>query len=822
MRWALALRGRIWAPMAVAAIAGQAAGAWLPLWMPGLVLLAAIGLGLALWRRGRSLWGPTGAWLLVVAITAWRAQPFAIEVPDAALDLPMPRTMPPIQRLHVDREPEWSPTGHRFEARWLATCPPGDPPPACHPRSGRLQIEVTGRKVLVHQGDHLRVPGFTTPPPAYDNPGARDLRRSWRRQGLVGKIHLGHGERLLVEPSEPWRFMDLPGRCTDALLARIGTWRRQASARLTQAIPGPSGDVLAALALGDRAGSDPALQDWLQATGTAHVIAVSGSHLALVVFLARWLLQALLRRLPQALRIQPLERWLAAPCIAIAWLYALLTGAASSTLRAAWMATAMLLGRASGRQPDLAESLGLAFCVLAAWDPLAVADVGLALSVLGVFGLAWAGRQPVAPGLPKWRKALQSLWHASLGPSALTAPLALLAFGSLPLVGPLANLVVVPYAGVFLLPVALLALALAVVLPPPWTAGWLAPTADVLLQPLRWLVEAPRWLWPLWHADGMRAWLVGLLVPLLLAALWHRGKWLRRAMFVAVVAGAALAWHGHERQLAHGSLRVTVLDVGHGDCTLLEFADGSTMLVDAGGFVGDDGLVGRLAVLPFLRRLGIARIDRMVLTHAHPDHENGLLAIARFLEVGEFWWNGQPAAGREHKALLATLTAQGTRWRDFGAGVPRALEIAGVTVRALSPMVTRAPFADGLGLNDNSLVLELESHGRRILLAGDIEKATEAALVQAGALRRVDLLKVPHHGSRTSSTAAFLQAIQPSLALAGARPWGPLPFPHADVAKRYAQAGVRLWTTASGCVTVEWRPDGLRASQGVRDWQVSP
>jgi competence protein ComEC len=818
MRWALALRGRIWAPWAVAALLGQTCGAWLAVWIPGLVVVLGVGLALALHRRGRTLWGPPGAWLIVWAIAVLRAQAL-LHPPVQPLDLPMPRTLPPIQRLQVDREPEWSPAGHRFEALWLQTCPTGDPPPPCQPRQGRVQVEVEGREVLVHQGDVLRVPAFTVPPPAYDNPGARDLRASWQRQGLLAKVHVAHGERLLVEPRR-LDLLDLPGFAIDRGMARIGTWRRRASAALTHAIPGPAGDVLAALALGDRAGNDPDLQDWLQATGTAHVIAVSGSHLALVVWLVRGLLIVLLRRFPSVLRVQPLERWLIIPCVLVAWLYALLTGAASSTLRAAWMATALLLGRASGRQPDLAESLGFALCVLLAWDPLAVLDVGLVLSILGVLGLAWAGMRPVPDAWPRWRRWLHEVWHASLGPSALTAPATLLAFGALPLVGALANLVVVPYAGVMLLPVALAMTALAVLLPVPWTAGWLPASAHWALYPLRWLVHLPRECWPLWHANGLRAGLAGLLVPLVLAALWHRGRWRHAAGLVALATALALGAQHLEQQLEPGSMRIHVLDVGHGDCTVLQFADGSTMVVDAGGFVGDDGLVGRLAVLPFLRRLGVTRIDRMVLTHAHPDHENGLLTLARQFPVTELWWNGQPAAGKEHAALLARLTEQGTRWRDFAGDVHRTLDIAGVTVRVLSP--TRAPFAVGLGLNDNSLVLELQSHGHRLLLAGDIEKTTEAALVESGELRPVDVLKVPHHGSRTSSTPAFLATLRPGLAVAGARPWGPLPFPHAEVTERYAQAGVPLWTTAQGHVEIAWQADGVHARQGSRTWQVLP
>jgi competence protein ComEC len=361
-------------------------------------------------------------------------------------------------------------------------------------------------------------------------------------------------------------------------------------------------------------------------------------------------------------------------------------------------------------------------------------------------------------------------------------------------------------------------------LPTPWTAVWLPGLADALLWPLRFMVQSPRGLWPMWWADGPRAWLIGLAAPVVLAGVWHGGRWRLRAGLAIAAVALACGWHAWANRVAPGTVRVAFLDVGHGDCTALEFADGSTALVDAGGFVGDDGLVGRLAVVPWLRKAGFSRIDRMVLSHAHPDHENGLVAVARRFDVGELWWNGQPAQGQEHKALLAALTTQGTQWRSFAPqdGGPRLISIGGVQIRVLSPQPLRAPFARDLGLNDNSLVLEVTTGAHRMLLAGDIERTTEAALVEARLLRPVDVLKVPHHGSRTSSTPAFLAAVQPGLAVAGARPWGALPFPHADVIARYGKAGVPLWSTAGGMVALTMAPEGVSAQQGARSWAIGP
>jgi competence protein ComEC len=238
--------------------------------------------------------------------------------------------------------------------------------------------------------------------------------------------------------------------------------------------------------------------------------------------------------------------------------------------------------------------------------------------------------------------------------------------------------------------------------------------------------------------------------------------------------------------------------------------------------VGDDGLIGRLAVVPFLRQAGWMRVDRLVLSHAHPDHENGLLAVTRALPVGELWWNGQPAAGREHRELMAELARQDVPLRSWSDAAPRQSTIGGVRVRVLQPGPHASAFDPAAGMNDNSLVLQLETGRSCWLLAGDIERATEARLAAEGQLRPCTLLKVPHHGSRTSSTPALLDAVQPQLAVVGARPWGPLPFPHADVAERYASRGIPLLRTSDGIIEVDLGPDVVRVQQGPRLWQTTP
>ena len=821
------LTGLLWAPAAVLLGLGSAVGLFVPVQLPVAFDALLLWLLIALvFLRRRSLAGPFAAGCVLLLLGVFRGA-LSMQVPLIKLDLPLPRTEPPIQWLQVHSEPEWTENGHRFVADWLAVCrgTPGQPGLDCQARQGLVRVDVRARDVRVQAGDRVRVPAFTQPPPGYQNPGAYDLRANWQRQGIIAEVHVNDARRIAIEPSKlPQDLSELAPWLAAKVRSTFGQLRRRWSQSLTEQVSGRTGQTLTALALGEHGSTDLAWNNWLVATGTAHIIAVSGSHLALVVWLMRTLLRFfVVRLLPNLLRRRPIDAWLALPCILTAWSYALLTGSAGSTLRAAWMATVLLSARAVGLRPPLAESLGFAVFALLLVDPAVVADLGLLLSIAGVLGLAWAGGDNVDAALPllqKLRAHLIALWRSCLAPHALTAPIALLAFGSLPLLAPVANLLVVPYAGVIMLPCALLLTLWANCMQTPLINR----VAQLLMQPIDWLVALPDWLWPVWRGQGTLSLCVGLLPMCLLAAYWHRGRWLKRAVLLLCLTALAFFWQKHVDHVPYGHVRVTMLDVGHGDCTLLEFADDSVMLVDAGGFVGDDGAVGRLAVLPYLQRHRIRKIDRMVLTHGHPDHENGLLAVARAMPVGEFWWNGQQPHGAEHKNLMIELLHHGAKWRDFAAyGLPvqRSFRLGGVDIEVVWPPADQAPFLPVLDFNDNSLVLQINAGHQKALLAGDIEESAELALVRSGVLQPVTLLKVAHHGSKTSSTDAFLDAVQPRLAIAGARPWGQLPFPHLPVVKRFAERVVPFWITDGGWIQVELGGDGAVARQGQRTWSTS-
>jgi competence protein ComEC len=284
------------------------------------------------------------------------------------------------------------------------------------------------------------------------------------------------------------------------------------------------------------------------------------------------------------------------------------------------------------------------------------------------------------------------------------------------------------------------------------------------------------------------------------------------AILVVVGSGDLVFWYVDRYHRT--DLRLTFLSVGQGDSAVIELPGGEVMVVDAGGLRSRSFDPGERLVAPFLWRRKIARVDYLVLTHPQLDHYGGLAFLAEEFSPREFWFNGETATTRRFVRLQAALAANGVRNRVLRRGMRRRLGAA--------TMVVHAP-TEGqrlLRTNDRSLVLSLLFGRHQVLFAGDIERAAERRLLALAAERlRSTVLKVPHHGSRTSSTAAFVSAVRPALAVVSAGFRNPFGLPHPQVLQRYAGIRCRVVRTdADGAISVRLAEDGhivlRRARQG--------
>jgi len=307
---------------------------------------------------------------------------------------------------------------------------------------------------------------------------------------------------------------------------------------------------------------------------------------------------------------------------------------------------------------------------------------------------------------------------------------------------------------------------------------------------------------------------------LLLVGLRARGVRRGRALVAGLVAAGLGAGSLFARDWArrHGSCaRVTFLDVGQGDAAVVEAPGGAVAVIDGGGSFDDGFDPGARIVEPFLRARGITRLDLVALSHPHPDHLNGLRRIVRRFPVGALWTSGDAGDNPEYLHLLELARAAG-----IPTPRPADRDLGSMHVVPLGPFVDEggrdviAPPA-GLSVNDASLVVRVAFGGRAVLFPGDLEADGEGELVgrrTAGQTVAADVLKVPHHGSRTSSSDELLDAVQPRLAVMSLGWRNRFHFPAPEVVERYAARDATvLRTDRDGAITVIIAPDGaLRAA----------
>ncbi|HSB20345.1 MAG TPA: DNA internalization-related competence protein ComEC/Rec2 [Anaeromyxobacteraceae bacterium] len=661
-------------------------------------------------------------------------------------------------------------------------------------RSGRLVMVLAPPCAWpLAWGDEVRVAAVVLAPDGARNPGGRDPAALLAARGIASVASARMPPARLAPPSP---------------LSWLEEGRSRLAAAAGSALPPREAALVRAIGAGDRSALDPATEEAFGRSGLAHLLSVSGLHLA-VVALGAWRgLRALLLRIDAVAARVDARRAAAALALPLAGLYALATGADVPVVRSALAAglgfAGVLLDREAGALPAMA--LGL-LAVLAA-EPGALHDVSLQLSFASVAGLALLTR-PVRQALP-WRPApgragraaeavLASL-AASLAAAMATAPLVALHFRRVSLLSPVANLVGVPVGSALTLSSAGAAVAAALwpplALPFLW-ASW--PLASLLLRAS-----------DLFAAPGAAA--VGLASPgpLGVAVSWLglagafalRGRGRRVACALLAVAGMAAA--GPLRALAaarRGLLEVVFLSVGQGDATFLRLPDGAALLVDGGGDPRGRRDPGRRDVLPFLRDAGVRRLWLAAYSHPHADHLLGLVSAVAELPAERVLGNGR-SGGEEMAAALSRLPPAAPLRRG------EALERAGVRLASLAP----PPGSEAWSENDASLVLRVE-HGKvAILLAGDVEQEGEEALLASGARLEADVVKVPHHGSRTSSGQRLVAATRPRFAVISVGRRNPFGFPAEEVEARWRAAGAQVLRTDAGAVRF--------LSDGERIWRA--
>ncbi len=421
---------------------------------------------------------------------------------------------------------------------------------------------------------------------------------------------------------------------------------------------------------------------------------------------------------------------------------------------------------------------------------LSAGDLAMALRpafLLSIVATAAILSAPRPAGRLRWLREAATVSARTL---VATAPMVWWWFGAVPLIGWLTNIVLLPFGSWVVIPLSHLFAASA------WAPALSGPLATALEVSVRALLRACDGLAELSVGGGLPPLdaTQGIIVAIGSVAMLAAHRLHSRGLILLI---SVLLWGAAEtaliaREQPRGRLRVTFVDVGQGDAALLDFPDGRVGLIDTGR--GD-----RHPAVRELRRLLSARrrrsLDLVILTHGHPDHYGGLQALLDRMPVAEIWVNGQLLSEeRDHaiETLLNRALAQGTVLRFPSELCGTTADFGGTEIETLWPCPRYGP---GRSLNDNSLTVRVRFGDRSFLFTGDLEAEAERELLAEGALRSVDVLKVAHHGSRTSSTAEFLRTVQPGLAVISSGAGNRYGHPSPEVLERLRDLEAELWRT---------------------------
>jgi competence protein ComEC len=654
---------------------------------------------------------------------------------------------------------------------------------AMHRISGGLRIVVSGAAAAARAdewraGRVIEAPVTFRRPTRYLNAGVPDFERDLALDGIALNATVKSG-LLIHVVRRGTRFEETAAD----LRAHVRAVIRQSVA---------SADALAAaivtaILIGDRTGLPDEVRARLQAAGTYHVIAISGGNIAILAAL-----------IASVFLLTGTAGRASAVAIIVGLLaYAAVVNAGPSVWRATATAIAYLSARVLDHRSPPWNAIAMSALVLGCATPLDVRDVGFALTFGATAGILEAARRVRARPDRGARVGLARIWRlwivtsvaASAAAEIVLLPIGALAFSRVTFAGLVLNLLAVP-----LMTIAQVAgLAIVIAGSFEWIAriaGLVAATAANCLVESARLVDVLPWLAV--RVPAPSPVVVGLYYLALAAALW-RGRWAVLAILclgIVILTGAAPRVRSSP---AEGHVRLTVFDVGQGDALLLQTPARRTVLIDSGGSGFDGGAfdIGGRVLAPALWARGVRRLDVLALTHGDPDHIGGAAAIVRDFAPASLW-EGIPVP---HHAPLQELLSLARR---EGVTVERKLAGGRVELDAVSIRVLHPPAPDWERRrvrNDDSLVLELRYGDVALLLTGDVSAAIEHAIVPMLTSAPIRVLKIGHHGSRTSTSAELLDAWKPQIAVISCGRGNRFGHPAPEVMQRLEEAAVRVYRT---------------------------
>jgi competence protein ComEC len=841
-------------PLLISLVSGIGLGSRFPGHKAGLLVLVvggAVLIGISIRRKKAAAWAPI---ILFVLLGYASIQPWVSP------------NLPPNHIQHFSDEIHWQvagvvnshPVEFKYLKRFVLRAETLSHKKESHRVSGKIRVTVRGPSPAFAKGDRVVFRSRIRAIRNFNNPGGFNYQRYMTFKGIWRTAYT-KGDRLGVVQKKGSK--DLPQQFYQA--------RRALAALIERAGKGSSAKVLKALIIGDREAIPSKLRDTFNRAGVGHILAISGLHIGIVATVAFFFFQKLLCFVKPFLWRAWTRKGAAILSLVPVCIYGLISGMSPSTQRAVIMVTAFLMTFLVERERDGVNTLALAAFIILIVYPPSVFSISFQLSFMAVLSILY-GLSCTHQVLPirsvstktgfrfQLSRKLLTFFLVSFFAICGTLPLVMYYFNQISVIGLLANAVVVPLVGFFVIPCGLLALFIYPI-SSQIAYGCVQICIFVLdygLVVIKFFADLPfaafKTITPSFFEILCYYILGGCLLSLLRAKLnptdlqgdlsarsahvssstrffsrltvtirdMTAGFRKKRGVIVAIAVVAALAGdtgYWLYQRFWRDELRVTYLDVGQGNAALLELPGGYTALIDGGGFSDNSVFdIGARVIAPFLWRNKIQTIDTLILSHPNSDHLNGLIFIARHFNVKNIWTNGESKTTLGYKRLRKIVAGKHLNQPAFKQ-MPRKQLINGVEFLFLYPP---ADFLDKKkkgqkwrNANNNSLVIKVSFGGVSFLFPGDIMAVAEKELVRlAGADLACDVLLVPHHGSRSSSSRPFLLKVKPDVAVISAGWKNRFRFPHATVLEAYQKRGCRiLRTDRNGAIIFTTDGNRLRA-----------
>ena len=700
------------------------------------------------------------------------------------------------------------------------------------PVKGRIRLTVSGDAPNLSAGDRIVFLGRIRSIRNFSNPGGFDYKRYMAFKKVWGSAYVPEHKLTLIEKN-----------VEKGVGAIISGARHRMSNLIDQIGDKEQQGVLKALIVGDRNAISPELRKAFNRVGAGHLLAISGLHIGIIATASflffKWMLSHI--------RFFLLNAWTKKGAVVLSivpvLVYGLLSGMSPSTQRAVIMVVVFLMAFLFEREHDLINTLAMAAMMILIVHPPSVFSISFQFSFAAVLAIIY-GLSRLPPLWPsgqnrtrknKWSKAAIKLYYffmTSFFAIVGTLPLVMRYFNQVSLVGLPANVIFIPLIGFVVVPLGIMA----VFIYPLTVSGALvclkagSAVLEYVIMIINfisgWTFAAIKTVTPnyleifcfyvlFWALLNLKS--VQIRTPLALSkdqSSQSKNSIQKPVVMVALLTvlmfSADVGYWMYQRYW-HDDLRVTMIDVGHGNASLLELPYGYNMLIDGGGFSDNRVFdVGASIVAPFLWQKKIRTIDSIVLSHPNSDHLNGLIYIAENFHVKNVWTNHETANTYGYQMFMETIKKNNIQMPAYNK-ITGVHDINGVHIDVLYPQVDfieKKEIETWRNLNNNSLVLKISFGATSFLFPGDIKARAEYELVSmVGNKLKSTILLAPHHGSKTSSTEPFLEKVNPEVVIISSRWRSRFGFPHPLVLKRYKAKGGRVLETAhNGAVSV--RTDG--------------